>query len=134
MGSHAKPKTPQRRKRSPAVLDDYVEVPAGEIVRYEKIDLPAVRVPSSVRASNLDEVIGAASIRNRIDPGLVISLIRAESDFTTKALSPKGAPGLLQLMPQTAGQLGVKDPMDPASNVEGGTRNLRELLDLSTTI
>jgi soluble lytic murein transglycosylase-like protein len=113
-----------------ATLNDYIDVPAGEIVGYEKIDLPAAQVPSSVPASDLDEVISAASIRNKIDRDLVISLIRAESGFNTEALSPKGAQGLMQLMPQTAGRLGVKDPMDPASNVEGGTRYLRELLDL----
>lgn len=124
------PRNTEIRLYLTATSNDYIDVPAGEIVGYERIDPQPAQVPSSVPASNIDEVISAASIRNGIDRDLVISLIRAESDFNTKALSPKGAQGLMQLMPQTAGQLGVKDPMDPASNVEGGTRYLRELLDL----
>lgn len=112
---------------------DYVDVPTEEIVQHENIDLPADPVsnsPSPTPAPSLGEIIGAASIRNNIDRDLVMSLIRAESGFNARAVSPKGAQGLMQLMPQTAARLGVKDPMDPASNVEGGTRYLRELLEL----
>ena len=100
---------------------------------YEKLDLPAnppSNSESAAPATDLDEVIGAASTRNKIDRDLVVSLIRAESGFNAKAVSPKGAKGLMQLMPETASRLGVQDPMDPVSNVEGGTRYLRELLEL----
>jgi len=117
---------------SPA-SDNYVDVPTADIVRYEKLDLPAnppSNSESAAPATDLDEVIGAASTRNKIDRDLVVSLIRAESGFNAKAVSPKGAKGLMQLMPETASRLGVQDPMDPVSNVEGGTRYLRELLEL----
>src|SRR5207248_2287615 len=55
--------------------------------------------------------------------------VRAESAFETRAVSPKGARGLMQLMPETAAKLGVRDSLDPASNVDAGTRYLRALLE-----
>jgi soluble lytic murein transglycosylase-like protein len=59
----------------------------------------------------------------------VNSVIRAESGFNVRAVSPKGAQGLMQLMPRTSSQLGVQNAFDPQANVEGGTRYLRELLE-----
>jgi hypothetical protein len=81
-------------------------------------------------ALNLDEVVSSASGRYRLDPDLVNSVIKAESGFNARAVSPKGARGLMQLMPGTASQLGVPDAFDPQANVEGGTKYLRELLEL----
>jgi soluble lytic murein transglycosylase-like protein len=84
------------------------------------------RVEESV---DLDQLVAAASGNYRLDPDLVNSVIRAESGFNVRAVSPKGAQGLMQLMPQTASQLGVQNAFDPQANVEGGTRYLRELLE-----
>ena len=78
---------------------------------------------------NLDEVVNSASQRYWLDPDLVKSVIKAESAFNVRAVSPKGAQGLMQLMPGTASQLGVPNAFDPAANVEGGTKYLRELLE-----
>src|SRR5271165_3240299 len=78
---------------------------------------------------NLDEVVNSASQRYWLDPDLVSSVIKAESGFNVRAVSPKGAQGLMQLMPGTASQLGVPNAFDPQANVEGGTRYLRELLE-----
>jgi soluble lytic murein transglycosylase-like protein len=72
----------------------------------------------------------AASDKHLLDADLIDSVIRAESGFNARAVSPKGARGLMQLMPDTAAKLGVQDSFDPRSNVEGGTRYLRELLRL----
>jgi soluble lytic murein transglycosylase-like protein len=74
-------------------------------------------------------VVNTASGHYRLDPDLVSSVIKAESGFNVRAVSPKGAQGLMQLMPDTASKLGVPDPFDPQANVEGGTRYLRELLE-----
>ena len=78
---------------------------------------------------DLNQVVAAASGTYRLDPDLVNSVIRAESGFNVRAVSPKGAQGLMQLMPQTASALGVRNAFDPQANVEGGTRYLRELLE-----
>jgi soluble lytic murein transglycosylase-like protein len=82
-------------------------------------------------ASNvdLDQVVREASNKNRLDPDFVNSVIKAESNFKTHAISRKGAQGLMQLMPGTAAQLGVADPFDPKANVEAGTAHLSALLD-----
>jgi soluble lytic murein transglycosylase-like protein len=79
---------------------------------------------------DLEQVVREASSKNRLDPDFVSSVIRAESNFKTHAVSKKGAQGLMQLMPSTAAQLGVADAFDPRANVEAGTAHLSALLDL----
>lgn len=106
----------------------YIDVPTAEIARFEEdLSRPAATAP--VATPSLDEVIGNASQRHRLDPALIQSVIHAESGFNTRAVSSKGAQGLMQLMPQTAAQLGVANSFDPQANVEGGSRYLRELLE-----
>ena len=108
--------------------DNYIDVPTAEIVRFEDVDSPLPPAVRSAPASDLGAVVSAASKRNNLDPDLVNSVILAESGFDPNAVSPKGAQGLMQLMPQTAARMGVQNAMDPAANVEGGTRYLGELL------
>ena len=108
---------------------NYVDVQSDQILRFEQPDeLPAKPVLDPVRTTSLRDIVLEASNRYSLDPDVVFSVIRAESAFDLKAVSPKGAQGLMQLMPQTATRLGVENPMDAAANVEGGTRYLRELL------
>jgi hypothetical protein len=110
---------------------NYVDVQQDQIVRFEEVpEPPAAPTVAPVRPLSLEEIVTSASNRYGIDPDIVLSLIRAESAFDPKAVSPKGAQGLMQLMPQTATYLGVENPMDAAANVEGGTRYLSELLAL----
>ena len=109
--------------------DGYVDVPTSEIDRFEK-DL-SVLAPGKTSPSSqpMSEVINTVSSRHHLDPDLINSVIHAESGFNPRAVSPKGAQGLMQLMPQTASRLGVANSFDPGANVEGGTRYLRELLE-----
>jgi len=111
----------------------YVDVPTAEIEGFEK-DLSLPRMPevsssSPASAVDLNQVVNSASASYHLDPDLVNSVIHAESGFNSRAVSPKGAQGLMQLMPGTAGKLGVTNPLDPEANVEGGTRYLRQLLE-----
>jgi soluble lytic murein transglycosylase-like protein len=129
----------------------FVDVPTAEIVQIET-DLsappaadqsmqapaltpaasrPALPTASTAASQHVDvsQVVNAASDRYRLDPDLVSSVIRAESGFKVHAVSPKGAQGLMQLMPGTASKLGVPNAFDPEANVDGGTRYLRELLE-----
>ena len=79
--------------------------------------------------ADLSQVVNSASAAYHLDPDLVNSVIHAESGFKAHAVSPKGARGLMQLMPSTASALGVNDAFDPQDNVAGGSRYLRELLE-----
>lgn len=106
----------------------YIDVPTTEIVSFEKDPTPPPAAPAP-KPQDMASVIGSASDHTNLDPALINSVIRAESGFNPKAVSRKGAVGLMQLMPGTASQLGVKNPFDPSANVEGGSRYLRELLD-----
>jgi soluble lytic murein transglycosylase-like protein len=91
---------------------------------------PTVATSNAAAAIDLDQVVRDAANKNRLDPDFVSSVIKAESNFKTHAVSKKGAQGLMQLMPGTAAQLGVADPFDPKANVEAGTAHLSALLDL----
>lgn len=81
------------------------------------------------RRKAFDPIIATAAARHRLDPALVKAVIRTESDFVPYARSPKGALGLMQLMPATARQHNVGRVLDPVENIEGGTKHLRLLLD-----
>ena len=86
--------------------------------------------PRPVRApADMDAIIDKASATYGVDRDLIVSVIRAESDFDVNATSSKGAMGLMQLMPDTARGLGVTDAYDPEQNVMAGTRFLKSLLN-----
>ena len=75
-----------------------------------------------------DQIIRRIAQKYDIDPDLIHSIIRAESNYDSQAVSPKGAVGLMQLMPQTAKDYGVIDRYDPVDNIEGGVRLLKDLI------
>jgi hypothetical protein len=77
----------------------------------------------------LEDLIRVSSARHGLDPDLIRSMIAAESAGEARAVSPKGASGLMQIMPGTARILGVENVFDPVTNVEAGTTYIRQLLD-----
>ncbi|HET9741930.1 MAG TPA: lytic transglycosylase domain-containing protein [Terriglobales bacterium] len=125
----------------------YVDVTTENIVRIEH-DEAAISKPDRValaanqqrsspapKQSNvanssfdLEQLVAEVSLENGLDPDFVRSVIEAESNGNARAVSRKGAQGLMQLMPQTAAHLGVRDSFDAQQNVNAGTRYLRELL------
>ena len=130
----------------------YIEIPTDQIEKFEPDTTPAVRPSAASRLevkpaqpvhdpattpaqatavsrAELNSMVAGAGERHQIDPDFINSVIRAESGFHSNAVSKKGAQGLMQLMPGTASQLGVSNPFDPNSNVEGGTKYLRDLLE-----
>lgn len=93
-----------------------------------KWDQPAP-APRTAPSSDFEPLITAAAQKYNLDPRLIRSQIKTESSFDPKAVSPVGAKGLMQLMPATAADLGVADSFDPAQNIEGGAKYMRQLLD-----
>jgi soluble lytic murein transglycosylase-like protein len=79
--------------------------------------------------TNLEPMIARHSDAQNLDPRLVRALIQAESGYNVKAVSNKGAIGLMQLMPETASELNIRNPYDPDQNIQGGTKYLRQMLD-----
>ncbi|HTC92583.1 MAG TPA: lytic transglycosylase domain-containing protein [Terriglobales bacterium] len=118
----------------------YIDVPTGQIASIQHDDSlsspspqpadaqPAASQLAAPQGATIQDFVYAASQKHGVDADLIQSVIRAESGFNPKAVSRKGAKGLMQLMPATASKLGVADSMDPAANVEGGTHYLHELL------
>ena len=86
------------------------------------------REPPSAPA--LTETVDRIARQNQLSPQLVHSVIQVESNYDPNAVSPKGAQGLMQLIPATARRFGVSDAFDPADNIQGGARYLKYLLEL----
>jgi len=99
-------------------------VPAGGAPKA--VQTPQVAVPAP--PSNLGDLLAGSAARYGFDPGLIQSVVAAESAFDHRAVSRAGARGLMQLMPDTARAYGLKDVQDPASNLEAGVAFLRELV------
>lgn len=125
--------------------DSYIEIGPEEIAGYEQAPDPPEPVAAAdetgdaaqpvkpamdakLRPEDLHEILNKASREHNLDVDLLASLVKAESGGNARAVSRAGARGLMQLMPGTAANLGVKDSFEPAENVRGGTAYLDALL------
>ncbi|MCU0074959.1 lytic transglycosylase domain-containing protein [Pseudomonas koreensis] len=104
---------------------------------YERVireaDAPLVsldRQPQLIANQPYAELVSAAANANQLPEALLHAVIKSESNYNPGATSPKGAGGLMQLMPDTARELGVKDVYDPKANIQGGAKYLKRLMTL----
>jgi hypothetical protein len=109
-----------------------VEVAAEDILRFEPEEI-FQPLPSSKPVINLNgpyaELIRVAATKYALDPLLLANVMAAESNFNPRAVSRKNAQGLMQLMPQTSSRLMVKNPFDPAQNIDAGAAYLKQMLN-----
>jgi len=91
---------------------------------------PAKADNVSLPAPEINDLVEQTASRHQIDPQLVHAIIKVESKYDPKAVSRKGAMGLMQLIPETAQRFGVANPFNPKENIEGGVSYLKHLLDL----
>jgi membrane-bound lytic murein transglycosylase B len=119
---HATPMAMKAAKSAVAEVNDYVVSSPNAANQNTGL------VRSAATPRQVDDAIEQAARRHNVDANLVRALIRVESNFNSKAVSRKGAMGLMQLMPSTARQLKVTNPFDPDQNVDAGVRHLKSLL------
>lgn len=105
-------------------------VPTSSRYKWMMEERRTIVKPANMSQKEFEEIIIGASAKYGIDPKLVKAIVKAESDFDSKAVSVKGARGLMQLMPETAKRMGVRDVHDPEDNVEGGIKYLSKLLKM----
>lgn len=119
--------------RGVLVVSDRPRPDQGDMKTFEVPRAPTVRAtrPSSLpaRARAFDEVIELHAAEQNLPSDLVRAVIQAESGFDSNAVSPKGAMGLMQLMPATATEFGVTNPFHPEQNIRAGVAYLRRLMD-----
>lgn len=106
-------------------------VPVSPNYRWVMREKGTVRHPSRVYSlDNFEDIINRSAARHGVDPALAKAVVKAESDFDSNAVSDAGAKGLMQLMPETAKLMRVRDVFDPEENVDAGVRYLKYLLKL----
>ncbi len=112
------------------ILSDQPRSDGGEARTYAVPRAAGLKVtrPSDEKSARFDPIIDEHAAAHGVSADLVRAVIQVESAFNPHAVSPKGAMGLMQLMPATASELGVENPFDPAQNIGGGIKYLKRLL------
>lgn len=124
------------KNRSRATTPSPVQAQTQSALKNSSMKAVALKAPAAsekplpvhARKAAYSGLVEEKAKKHNVDPKLVKSVIHAESNWNHRAVSPKGAMGLMQLMPQTADLMGVNNPFDPEQNIEGGVKYLRYLL------
>lgn len=112
------------------IAGGWAEFAVADVVAVEPEEIFVAAPKMPLEQAPFGELIRRAAAKYEVDADLVFSVVAAESNFNPKAMSRRNARGLMQLLPETARRMGVKDIYDPAQNIDGGTRYLRDLLRL----
>src|SRR5262249_45210035 len=112
------------------VSGGWAEFAVADVVAIEPEEIFVAAPKMPLEQAPFGELIRRAAAKYEVDADLVFSVVAAESNFNPKAVSRRNAHGLMQLLPETARRMGVRDIYDPAQNIEGVTRYLRDLLKL----
>jgi soluble lytic murein transglycosylase-like protein len=128
------PRSVQTQEESVRRMEKSIERQKAAVVKHSGTPLIVLTPAPTVACEPIDEndlnaTLDEAANRERVDPTVLREVIRQESAFCPNAVSPKGAMGLMQLMPATAGQFHVTDPFDIEQNVAAGAHYLKQLLD-----
>jgi hypothetical protein len=107
-----------------------VEVNASDVVSIEPEEIFPANPPARLAPGPFADLIRDAGVKHGVDENLIHSVIREESNFNPRALSRKDAQGLMQLLPETAARYSIRNPFDPAQNIDAGTHYLKDLLAL----
>ncbi|UQZ90962.1 transglycosylase [Deltaproteobacteria bacterium Smac51] len=133
-GQAPAPKPSENRLAS---IDVYSLSPGAKMLRQGRM-VPAALVMSVSRGEasfpDWGDMIKAVSVEFGLDPSLVAAVIKVESNFNVAAVSPAGAQGLMQIMPETGQYLGLDDPFDPEANIRAGARYLKEQLEAFSSV
>ncbi len=119
--------------RNSSIINEVKNIPIDRTknLRIPKVpEMPEIKkAPETEKPDKIQTAIDRAAKEFKLNPDLIRAVIRAESNFNPRAVSPKGAAGLMQLIDTTAADMGVKDRFDPEENVMGGAKYLRKMLD-----
>jgi soluble lytic murein transglycosylase-like protein len=136
-GSLAKQRAAVRQQMGTNSGDDFFTLPraaslggvTATVASPAPAAMPVTFGCDPLPAPEIDSLVGTTADRDGVNADLLRTVMKQESGFRPCAVSSKGAMGLMQLMPSTAEQLGIHDPFDAASNVDGGARFLKQLLE-----
>lgn len=120
--------TPEEMAKAQKEAENPPETIAGSLADKDMQGIQAVSAPTQQKLSHYKQMIDRSAKKHGVDPNLIAGVIKQESNYNPRAISNAGAMGMMQLMPETAQNLGVRDPFNPAQNIDGGTRYLKQML------